>query len=685
MKLKWKIAIPVLALLLLSTLLTTMINYFITRSTVDTVVENIIESNLDTLVSEVERAAKTEQVITSEIDMKNIALTRAFAEIVRLHAAGGELDLQDDVLFQQISDMLSVSEVHVMDDEGVLIGGSIEGYYGFDFKTSDQTIPFLKILEDPSYELAQEPQPNGAEQILFQYIGTARTDEKGIVQVGLDAQVIQMFHELLDVANTARDLRTGSTGRASIIQDGIIAFSQKTEKIGQVCASEEWYKQVSAGRGKEWIVIDGETFYAGYANIGGMTLLVLFPQAEYNGYLSPALNSSAVGLIIAVLITVIIFLLVTKSLKPLVFLSSFMRQAGTTGDIALRTEDAEAIKKLAQSHDEIGQTADGCASLFQHITKIATELQSVANGDLTVSIEQLSEADTMGKSLNHMVDTLNSMFWGINDSAKLVLSGSKHAADGAQALAQSSTQQAASVEELSASANEIAQKITENAVIATKTSNLSETIKENAEKGSRQMDEMTAAVSEIDRASQSIGKIIKTIDDIAFQTNILALNAAVEAARAGQHGKGFAVVAEEVRSLAAKSADAAKDTGALIANSMEKAELGSRIAEETAASLAEIVSGINESTLLINDIARSLETESMDVSQINVGIDQVASVVQQNSATAEESAAASEEMSSQSAVLQDLISQFRLKSSRAIGLPQAQPRALLTESSETFR
>jgi methyl-accepting chemotaxis protein len=169
------------------------------------------------------------------------------------------------------------------------------------------------------------------------------------------------------------------------------------------------------------------------------------------------------------------------------------------------------------------------------------------------------------------------------------------------------------------------------------------------------------AVNEITQASQSIGKVIKVIDDIAFQTNILALNAAVEAARAGQHGKGFAVVAEEVRSLAAKSAEAANDTGSLIANSIEKAGVGAKIASETAASLVEIVSGINESSRIVEEIAASSEVQSADILQINNGIDQVAQVVQQNSATAEQSAAASEELSGQSDMLKGLISQFRLK------------------------
>ena len=397
-----------------------------------------------------------------------------------------------------------------------------------------------------------------------------------------------------------------------------------------------------------------------------------------------------VAVAILLIAVFIIYLTIRNSIsRPLAPLTAFFGRVSSSGDISLSQEDTAAFEKYSAQKDEIAQLISSASAFVGRIGDVSKAMRGVADGDLTHEVNLLSDRDEMGVSLKTMTDNLNQMFSEINASAEQVSAGSKQVADGSQALAQGATEQAASIEELSSAITEIASRTKENSETAEKAVHLADTIMDNAEKGSLQMETMTAAVKEINDASQSISKVIKTIDDIAFQTNILALNAAVEAARAGQHGKGFAVVAEEVRNLASKSAEAAKETGHIIENSIVKAELGSRIAGETASSLAEIVSGINESNQLINHIAKSSEEQSMGIMQINAGIGQVAQVVQQNSATAEESAAASEEMSGQSTLLQALISQFRLKGEdRRFSLPSGKQNSRIqpapTNSSYTF-
>lgn len=326
------------------------------------------------------------------------------------------------------------------------------------------------------------------------------------------------------------------------------------------------------------------------------------------------------------------------------------------------------------SKDELGVLADQVRRLIRKLQRIIDDenkfLAKMAAGDFTV--DSICEEEYTGGfhpvlvSFRGIAEKLNDTMLQISESSTQVASGSDQVSNGAQALSQGATEQASSVEELAATINDISEKVKQNADNAQQANTKAGSISAEMNVSSDKMQEMIQAMGDISNCSNEIGKIIKTIEDIAFQTNILALNAAVEAARAGTAGKGFAVVADEVRNLASKSAEASKNTAVLIENSLKAVENGTRIADETAQSLFQAVNGVNEMAGIIGQISEASSVQADSISQITMGIDQISSVVQTNSATAEESAAASEELSSQSQLMKSLVGRFKLKGSQEV-------------------
>ncbi|MDD3364920.1 MAG: methyl-accepting chemotaxis protein, partial [Syntrophomonas sp.] len=316
-----------------------------------------------------------------------------------------------------------------------------------------------------------------------------------------------------------------------------------------------------------------------------------------------------------------------------------------------------------------------------YVSEISDVLTKMAQGNLDVAIsaEYRGDFSEIKDSLNLIINSFNDTLGDIHLASDQVANASCQVASSSQMLAQGATEQSSAIEELTASIRQIAIQTSQNAVNANQANELALNARDNAVEGNNQMKGMLEAMEAINESSGNISKIIKVIDEIAFQTNILALNAAVEAARAGQHGKGFAVVAEEVRNLAARSASAAKETTDMIEGSIKKTEAGTRIAGDTATALSQIVEGVTKVATLVGDIAVASNEQASGIAQIDKGVEQISQVVQNNAATAEESASASEELSSQASLLKEGVNKFSLKkrgSSSTIDLQSISPDML---------
>ena len=335
---------------------------------------------------------------------------------------------------------------------------------------------------------------------------------------------------------------------------------------------------------------------------------------------------------------------------------------------AMAKGEFSTVRVAYDSRDELGSLAGDIRSMVKTLTDVIQNetyiLNEMAEGNFSVHSERdeyyIGEFEQLLRSMKKINRGLSELLLQISQSADNVAASSEQVSSGSQNLAQGTTEQAASVEELTGMMSEISDQAYRNSRDAQEASEKAQMVKENATESSRSMQEMVKAMAEISGKSDEIRKIVKTIEDFSFQTNILALNAAVEAARAGDRGKGFSVVANEVRSLANQSSAASKSTAALIQSSLQAVENGRRIANETDNALAEVVSGIDNVSELLFHITDASSKQFDANRQVTENINLISEVVQTNSATAEECAAASEELASQAQLLKELVSHFKL-------------------------
>lgn len=401
--------------------------------------------------------------------------------------------------------------------------------------------------------------------------------------------------------------------------------------------------------------------YAPVNGTDGWSIAVAAPQLNYLSSTYQGMTINIIVMAASVVISIVVALLLAGSIsKPMKACAKRM-QLLVEGDLDTPVPAVSGRDETAMLARSTASLVEGLGTVINDISYLMTQL---ANQNLNIRTQHgeayVGSFQNILLSMRHMKESLSDVLMQVHGSAGQVSSASQQLSAGAQTLSQGSVEQASAVEELASQVTEISEQAMETAKSAVDVRSQTHLAGEAISHCNQQMQSLTNAMDRIQTCSNEIGKILKTIEDIAFQTNILSLNAAVEAARAGEAGKGFAVVAEEVRTLAGKSAEAAKNTSVLIERSSEAVHEGNGIARETADSLLEVVASVQTVAVSMDHIAAASDEQSSAVHQVSEGINQISMVVQNNSATAQQSASASEQLSAEATGLNQLVNRFTL-------------------------
>lgn len=644
MKLRTKLVLPIILIITLAISFLGVFSYLRAESIAMAMVRQQLRNSLDTFTGIIEERKLVTDIMEKALDEKNIQIAQIVAEFIRVNP-----DLLSEENMRALCKKVGVDEIHVINEKGVLVSGSIRDFYGFDFNTSDQTKPFLEILKDPGKTLAQEPALRGTDNKLFQYIGVARLDKPGIVQIGLAPAAVQELNSKLDAQNLVDKMRLGQNGYAYITDaDGITTAHPQKESIGVDIKKYDWGKLIhEKDNGYLAYTHNGSSKLAEFKVLDGNYYVVTYFKSEF----STIMNSLKTGALIALLVSLAIaamcisLIVNLKVSQPLKEIINAMDLAGK-GDLTVLSD--------INSKDEIGFLSKGFNNMIKQMKELISSLHEMTAKTGVISDSIASTAEEVGASSSEVSQAIQEISSNVTVQAGEAVASCKMTDE-------LSIQINNMIDSLKETKDGAYKMIEQNDIGVLTLRELETKLGENNQAAVS----VSAQISLLADKSKTIESVVETISNIANQTNMLALNAAIEAARAGEAGKGFAVVADEVRKLAEQSSrssseirDTIKEITDIIMgtnNTMDHAKvvvgnLGSYL-EETKGVFVDINASAEKVTdqvvLLNSSIAKIDDTRKKVVKlmqNVTVNSEQNAATIQQICASSEEQTASIEEV-----------------------------------------